>query len=179
MQRGSTLTKIGGHCAVLKETLYRYLGFTAAVSFNLLNLLLRGNLPPFGSACVLIREGERYLLLERSNGKAGLPGGFMRWRENPMETAIRECREETGLQVRILDLIGCFPNPTNSWHRMSTLTMVYSAEISGGRMRQALEGRPGWFLEAEASRRLDPLYQPLFVDSLRYYEQRTLPERGT
>lgn len=154
---------------VLKETFYRCLGFTAAASFNLLNLLLRGNLPPFGSACVIVREGERYLLLERSNGKSSLPGGFMRWNEAPTETAIRECREETGLAVRLLDLIGCFSGSARSWKRMSTLTMVYSAEVTGGHLHQALEGRPGWFLEAEARQRLDPHYQSIFEEYMRYY----------
>jgi 8-oxo-dGTP diphosphatase len=86
---------------VLREKLYNLLGLGASVCFHLLNLLLRGNLPPFGSVCVVVKKGERYLLLERSSGKMTLPGGFMRWREEPQETARRECREETGLEVRV------------------------------------------------------------------------------
>lgn len=162
----------------LKELFYRSLGLIAAASFNLFNLLLKGNLPPFGSACVIVREGERYLLLVRSDGTAGLPGGFMRWHEDPVETALRECKEETGLIVRLLDQVGCFSRPARSWHRMSTLTVLYSAEISGGRLRQALEGRPDWFLEAEARQLLDQHYQPLFEEYLRYCQQHTSPVSG-
>src|SRR5579883_1836587 len=155
-------SKIGGCFAVLRENLYRLLGCGASICFNAVNLLLVGNLPPFGSACVVIKEGERYLLLEHSNGKVGLPGGYIRWREEPEETARRECREETGLEVRLGDLVGCFSTPTASWARMSTLTVLYSAEIAGGHLRQALEGRPGWFSAEEARQRLDPYYQRLF-----------------
>jgi ADP-ribose pyrophosphatase YjhB (NUDIX family) len=168
-------SKIGGCFAVLRENLYRLLGFGASICFNAVNLLLGGNLPPFGSACVVIKEGERYLLLEHSNGKIGLPGGYIRWREEPEETARRECREETGLEVRLGDLVGCFSTPTASWARMSTLTVLYSAEIAGGHLRQAIEGRPGWFSAEEALQRLDPYYQRLFEGYLSYYERHPLP----
>lgn len=162
----------------LKENLYRCLGFVAGLSFNLLNLLLNGNLPPFGSACVVVRRDERYLVLEHENGNLCLPGGFVRWREDPIETAARECREETGLAVDILDLVGCFFTPARSWGRMSTLTMLYSARLRGGHLHQALEGRPCWLLEAEVRRRLTAYYQPLFESYLRYYDQHSLPASG-
>lgn len=128
-------------------------------------------MPPFGSVCVVIKRDERYLLLERSNGKVTLPGGFMRWREDPQETARRECLEETGLEVRVGDLACCFSFPTRTWSHMSTLTMVYAAEIADGHLRRALEGRPGWFLAEEARQRLDPHYRPLFEGYLRYAER--------
>ena len=159
---------------MLRESLYRWLGLGASICFNAVNLLLGGNLPPFGSACVVVREDERYLLLEHSNGKIVLPGGFVRWREDPMETARRECREETGLEARLGDLVGCFSNPSASWARMSTVTLVYSAETAGGRLCQAIEGRPGWFSAEEARQRLDPYYRRMFEGYLRYYERHPL-----
>lgn len=167
--------KIGGCFAVLRECLYRWLALGASLWFNLQNLLLGGNLPPFGNACVVVREGEQYLLLEHSNGRVGLPGGFIRWREDPQQTALRECREETGLQVCLQDLVGCFCTPTRSWTRMSTLTLVYSAQLAGGSVRQGVEGRPGWFSAEEAQRLLDAHYQPLFAGYIQYYQRHPLP----
>ena len=156
---------------MIRESLYRMLSKVAGGSFNLLNVFLRGNLPPFGSVCVVVREADRYLLLVHSDGRIGLPGGFMRWLEGPVETALRECSEETGLQVRVLDLIECVSCPADSPVRMSTLTLVYSAEIAGGRLRQAIEGRPAWFTEAEALQSLDPHYLRFFEGYLRYCSQ--------
>lgn len=159
---------------MLRERLYRWLAQGASLWFNMLNLLLGGNLPPFGSVCVVIRMGERYLLLERSNGSVSLPGGFIRWREDPQQTARRECCEETGLQVRLLDLVGCFCTPTSSWTRMSTLTLVYGAEIAGGQVRQGVEGMPGWFSSEDAQRLLDSHYQPLFAGYVQYSQRHPL-----
>jgi ADP-ribose pyrophosphatase YjhB (NUDIX family) len=158
----------------VSEHIYRWLATVASLWFNLLNLLLGGNLPPFGNACVVVRHAERYLLLQHSNGRIGLPGGFIRWREDPQQTAQRECREETGLQVRLLDLVGCFGTPAASWAHMSTLTVVYSAEIAGGCLRQGVEGRPDWFSAEEAQRLLDAHYQPLFAGYIQH-SQRQAP----
>lgn len=96
----------------------------------------------------------------------------MRWREDPAEAAVRECFEETGFQIRILDLVECVSCPADSRLRMSTLTLIYSAEIVGGRMRRALEGQPGWFTEAEARQSLEARYRRFFEGYLRYYRQR-------
>jgi 8-oxo-dGTP diphosphatase len=156
---------------VLRERLYRLLGKTAGGCFNILNLLLRGNLPPFGGVCVIIREHERYLLLEQSHGKVVLPGGFMRWMEDPLEAARRESEEETGLQVRVQDLIGCFSCPSDHYLRMSTLTLVYSAQIVGGRLHQVVEGRPVWCTEAEALQRLEARYRRFLEGYVCYYRQ--------
>jgi len=168
----AVIEKTGGYFVVLlKESLYRLLGRTAGGFFNSLNLLLKGNLPPFGSVCVIIKKGERYLLLEQSHGKVVLPGGFIRWREDPLDAAMRECKEETGLQVRILDMIGCFSCPSDGPWRMSTLTLIYSGEISGGRLRRAIEGHPMWCLEAEVGQRLELRARRFFEAYLRYYRQ--------
>jgi ADP-ribose pyrophosphatase YjhB (NUDIX family) len=160
---------------VLKQRLYLLLGELAGLFFNVLNFFLRGNLPPFGSVCVVARDGERYLCLEHTRGGLALPGGFMRWRERPQETGRRECEEETGMQVRLLDMIDCASSPRKSFAGMSTLTIVYSAEIVGGNLRPALEGQPGWFTAAEARQRLRSRYRPFFESYLRYYRQQAAP----
>jgi ADP-ribose pyrophosphatase YjhB (NUDIX family) len=156
---------------VLKERLYYLLGWVGGACFNLLNVFLRGNLPPFGSVCVVIKEHDRYLVLESMDGYTVLPGGFMRWKEEPLETARRECREETGLEVRPLDLVECFSCPSRSFARMSTLTLVYTAEVVGGSLRQAVEGRPSWYSEIETQRSLGTRYQPFFAGYLRHQRQ--------
>jgi 8-oxo-dGTP diphosphatase len=55
-------------------------------------------------AAVLVRRGDRILLLHR--GKSGevydaLPGGKIEPGETPAEAAVREVREETGLEVTV------------------------------------------------------------------------------
>ena len=66
------------------------------------------------SASVIIEFEGRVLLLERNRnpgiGLLGLPGGFVDPGERAEEAAVRECREETGLEVADLSYIGSWPN---------------------------------------------------------------------
>ncbi|MBU1170327.1 MAG: NUDIX domain-containing protein [Proteobacteria bacterium] len=71
---------------------------------------------PVPAACVvLIDSQERVLLAKRKvDPKAGywcLPGGFVELGESPEEAAIRELREETGLQGKIDMLLGVSVDP--------------------------------------------------------------------
>ena len=61
-------------------------------------------------ANVLVLDGARRLLLQRrtDNGLWGLPGGSMEPGESLEETARRELREETGLEIGTLELFGLF-----------------------------------------------------------------------
>ncbi|HLI71073.1 MAG TPA: NUDIX hydrolase [Ktedonobacteraceae bacterium] len=160
---------------MVQQRFYLFLGWLAGLCFNVLNFFIRGNLPPFGSVCLVVRNGEHYLCLEHLEDGLALPGGFMRWRETPQEAGRRECEEETGMQVRMLYMVDCISSPGKSFADMSTLTMVYSAEVVGGTLRPALEGRPGWFTEAEARRRLRPRYRPFFESYLRSTHQQATP----
>ena len=65
------------------------------------------------SASVLARDDTgRLLLLQRpDNGLWTIPTGGVKKGETVPEAAVRECREETGLQVEITGLVGVFSTP--------------------------------------------------------------------
>lgn len=55
---------------------------------------------------------NRLLLQQRSDtGEWGLPGGFMELDETVQDTARREVLEETGLQLKELELFGIYSGP--------------------------------------------------------------------
>lgn len=106
-------------------------------------------------AGVLILRDGRLLLLRRA-GEPWLwmwdiPGGFCEIDEHPIETATREAREETGLDVEVTGFLGVwldrYPNPADADHPVVTLNAYYHA-AAGARV-----GRPdadettelGWF----------------------------------
>ena len=66
------------------------------------------NPKPCGGALV-VRDG-RVLLVRRSidpwRGRWDIPGGFCEQGEHPEATAVRELREETGLEIAIESLVG-------------------------------------------------------------------------
>lgn len=71
------------------------------------------SLIPAASA-VVVDEAGRILLQRRAdNDLWSLPGGAMEIGETIADAAIRETREETGLEVRPLYVIGVYSNPSH------------------------------------------------------------------
>jgi 8-oxo-dGTP diphosphatase len=72
------------------------------------------------------------VLIHRRNPPHGwaLPGGFVDIGETIEEAAVREAREETGLQVRLKALLGCYSDPARD-PRGHTASVVYVAEAEG------------------------------------------------
>lgn len=66
-----------------------------------------------GSAAAIFDEAGRILLVKHSYGLLNweLPGGLAEARESPTETVTREVREETGLEVDVKGLTGCYYEP--------------------------------------------------------------------
>ncbi len=93
---------------------------------------------PLPGVVVLIPSGEQVLLGRRGPGsfQAGtwcLPGGFVEYAEDYLTAAIREVREETGLEVEIrsiLSVVSNFLSPS-----LHTLVVVLLAEPVGGELR--------------------------------------------
>ena len=94
-------------------------------------------LNPAPGAGVIIRRDDRVLLVQRrfapKEGEWTLPTGFMEWDEDIEETAVREVREETGLEVRLTGLFaantGVLPPD------QPVLVIFYTAEEIGGALQ--------------------------------------------
>jgi len=104
---------------------------------------------PKVAAAVLVEDGGGRVLLVRRimqprQGLWTVPGGFVDRGEDPAGAAVRECREETGLQVtitRLLDLVA------GSEHEQGAdFVLFYGAHIQGGALRAGDDAdRVGWF----------------------------------
>ena len=149
---------------MLKRLLFRIVQELTPICFNILNVLLLGNLPPLGNACVVVEDQGRFLLLQRPEGITVFPGGFIRWREYPEEAAQREVREETGIDVRLLDTIGIYATKSTGLFRLSTLTIVFAGEVTGGSLKSSIEGQARWMDEAEMRQRLARNYRNILED---------------
>lgn len=150
---------------------YALLYKLASISFNILNLLSVGKLPPFVCVRVIVEEQDKYLIIEHSPNRFAFPGGFMRWDEQPIQAIQRESKEETGLQLHIGDMIGCYSDSSSRFDRMSTLTICYTGEVVSGELSRSVEGQPVWLFESEFRSKLDAVCQDMFDDYFRMFPQ--------
>jgi ADP-ribose pyrophosphatase YjhB (NUDIX family) len=92
---------------------------------------------PKVAGAALIEKGDQVLLVRRANDPARglwtLPAGFIDAGEDPQQAVIRECLEETGLEVRIIDLFDLIARQEHP--RGAHLLIVYRAEIVTGQIR--------------------------------------------
>ncbi len=159
---------MGGFRFVLNRRLYRVFNKVVGIVFNVLNFLLIGNLPPFGSVCMIVEDKGRYLVVQRPEGKLVFPSGFIRWREQPAQTVQREGKEETGLDLRVGEVVGYSSVVSAHFSRMSSLTLIYEAEVVGGQLHGSVEGDPCWLDETELRSKLDGQQRNMLECYLRY-----------
>ncbi len=78
------------------------------------------------------RPERPIVLVERKYPPFGwaLPGGFVDVGERLERAAMREAREETALDVRLVRLLGCYSDPCRD-ERGHTVSVVYVATASG------------------------------------------------
>lgn len=104
---------------------------------------------PTPAAGAMILKNGRILLVKRSvnpgKGDWCLPAGFTEWTEHPQQTAIREVREETGLDIKITGIFDIFMGMDDP--RTHAILVLYLAEISGGQLRPGDDASEAHYFE--------------------------------
>ncbi len=126
----------------------------------------------YASAC--IRDPEGQILWQRRSDFDfwGLPGGVLELDETLEECVVREVNEETGLDVRITQLIGIYSSPDfdvtyPNQDQVQQITFCYDCEPVGGTLRAdlsetlELKWLPPWQQPPSA-----PWYQAMLNDAL-------------
>lgn len=87
------------------------------------------------AGAIVIKDGKILLVKRAVAPKTGwwcIPAGFMEWDEHPSQTAVRELREETGLDVKLESLFEIYSG--NDDPRMNAVLILYLAREVGGRL---------------------------------------------
>lgn len=112
-------------------------------------------------ASVLVEKGDRILLVRRGSeperGKWALPGGLVELGEEIREAAVREVEEETGIRIKLGELVGVYDvlerngRGTPKYHYVTVcfLGEALSTEVrKGGEVLEA-----GWFGRKELGKK--------------------------
>ena len=95
------------------------------------------DLPQFAvTALAFIARGDSILLVRQGYGKRywSLPGGSMEPGESVDQAAVREVKEETGLDVRLTRLVGIYSKPAED-----ALAVCFEGEVIGGAFAEATD----------------------------------------
>jgi len=97
--------------------------------------------PKLGATGAVIDDERRLLTMQRPVGEWCLPGGHADPGEGPAETVVREVREETGVDVRPVELVDAYELPPGSgYDPHGGVTLLYRCERVGGDLELSHEG---------------------------------------
>jgi len=91
--------------------------------------------PKVAAVTLVEREGRVLLTrraMEPARGCWTLPGGFVDCEEDPREAAVRECREETGLEIEVTGLFDLYYGKAHI--DGAAIVIVYTGRMVGGQI---------------------------------------------
>ncbi|MFC0600013.1 NUDIX domain-containing protein [Streptomyces palmae] len=93
------------------------------------------------AASAVVTDGEGRILLQRrrDNDLWALPGGGMEMTDSLPGTAVREVKEETGLDIEITGLVGTYTDPRHviaytDGEVRRQFNICFTARVTGGRL---------------------------------------------
>ena len=118
---------------------------------------------------LIVREGKILFQRRADNGKWGLIGGLLELNETYEEAALREIREETGLEVKLESFLGIFHNHDMVWpngDRAHVISACYTASILSGEPRIDEESYELRFFGKDE---IPPLFAQDHIEELKAY----------
>jgi mutator protein MutT len=96
--------------------------------------------PKIGVNAIVFNQAKQVLLEQRSDdGTWGLPGGWSDMGESPQQCVIREVKEETGLEVKVVQLVDVFWRIPEGDYPYTSYHLGYLCEVIGGEIKVSPE----------------------------------------
>ncbi|WP_406343688.1 NUDIX hydrolase [Streptomyces sp. NBC_00648] len=114
--------------------------------FNDPNAPQANSIVPSVTAVALNEAGEVLLIHKTDNDLWALPGGGVDVGESAADAAVREAKEETGVDVEVTGLVGLYTNPAHvmaydDGEVRQQFSICFTARIIGGNLRTSSESK--------------------------------------
>lgn len=114
------------------------------------------SLVPSANVVVVNDEGQVLMIHRTDNDNWALPGGAMDLGESLVDTAVRETKEETGIDCEVMGLVGIYTDPkhvilyTSDGETRQEFSVVFLARPVGGVPTTSSESRDVVWVDREA-----------------------------
>lgn len=108
--------------------------------------------PKVDIRAVVIKDNKILLARERSDGGFAIPGGFADINYSPSEVAVKEVREETGLEVRVSRVLALIDTDRHNFPPLEYhyYKIVLLCELTGGELSDSNETTEAGFYDFDS-----------------------------
>jgi len=107
---------------------------------------------PIPTVDAIIEKDDKIVLVKRRNKPFKnifvLPGGFVEHGETVEQAAIREAKEETGINIRLEEILGVYSEPDRD-PRGPTISIAFIAEPISGELKAKSDAKDARWIRPE------------------------------
>ncbi|MDD3754030.1 MAG: NUDIX hydrolase [Methanobacterium sp.] len=124
---------------------------------------------------VITDENGKIILIRRKNtpfqGSWALPGGFVEYGETVERAVLREVKEETGILIEIMGLVGVYSDPGRD-PRGHTITVCFLAHKKDGEIKADTDAQEVSSFTVDDALKMDLAFdhQVILIDALKKLE---------
>jgi 8-oxo-dGTP diphosphatase len=104
---------------------------------------------PYPTVDIIIEKNNKVVLIKRKNepfkNMLAIPGGFLEYGETVEHSAVREAKEETGLNVKLIEILGVYSDPKRD-PRKHTMSTAFIAKPLSTKLKASTDAKEAkWY----------------------------------